>query len=78
MTTGTASSILSFAMQAFNQLPGLIQAGVNVVSLVTDTRDKLQQMNAENRAPTEQEWAQLDSQVKSLQQQLHSGGTPAG
>jgi hypothetical protein len=50
---------LMFAIQALTLLPGLIQAGVEVVTLIQTTTTALNAMQAEGRDPTDAEWAAL-------------------
>ena len=50
---------LMFAIQALTLLPGLIQAGAEVLSLIQTTATALHAMQAEGRDPTEAEWAAL-------------------
>lgn len=63
---------LDFAIKLFGELPGLISAGANVVSLITTYRDKLAEMSAQNRAPTQQEWDELNQRITDLRKQLHA------
>jgi hypothetical protein len=57
---------LGFAIQAFGLLPGLIKAGMDVTSFVTRTNASLEQMQKENRDPTDAEWASLNASVEEL------------
>lgn len=50
---------LLFAIQALTLLPGLIQAGAEVLSLIQTTTTALAAMQAEGRDPTDGEWAAL-------------------
>ena len=50
---------LMFAIQALTLLPGLIQAGAEVLALIQTTTTALNAMQAEGRDPTEAEWAAL-------------------
>lgn len=63
---------ITFALQLLAQLPGLIAAGAQVVELVNQTRERLEDMQANNREPTAQEWEELNQRIDSLRQQLHS------
>lgn len=69
MATGNAtSSALDFALQLLGQLPGLVQAGINVADLVRAA----QEMRDQDRAPTVAEWDALNARIRSLQGRLHS------
>jgi len=70
MATGTnaTASALDFALQLLQQLPGLIQAGVEVMDLVHG----VQEMRDQDRAPTAAEWDALNERIRSLQGRLHS------
>ncbi len=50
---------LMFAIQALTLLPGLIQAGAEVLCLIQITTTALHAMQAEGRDPTDDEWAAL-------------------
>jgi len=50
---------LAFAMQALTLLPGLIQAGADVLALIQSTTTAMQAMHAEGRDPTQAEWDAL-------------------
>ena len=50
---------LAFALQALTLLPGLIQAGAEVLTLIQSTTTALHAMQAEGRDPTEAEWTAL-------------------
>jgi hypothetical protein len=47
-------------------LPGLIQAGVEVVTLITSTVAQVKTMIAENRDPTAEEWDALHAKIAAL------------
>lgn len=57
---------IAYAIQALNVLPGLIAAGIDVVAIVQKTSDDLAAMQAENRDPTDEEWAALNKVVEDL------------
>jgi hypothetical protein len=63
---------LTYAIQLLNQLPSLIATGAQVVGQIQSARNSLELMQAENRAPTAEEWAALDAITQSLRKQLHS------
>lgn len=65
---------LPFAIQLLTSLPSLIQAGVDITNLVSDSTEKLKSMQAENRDPTPAEWDELNARIKSLRGELHAPG----
>lgn len=67
-----AADILAFAVQALEALPGLISAGSNIVSFVQKVTGQVQDMQKTDRAPTQQEWDELNQQIAVLRQRLHS------
>lgn len=66
---------LAYALQLLTALPQLIQAGVEVTALVNKARDNLQSMSDEARAPTPDEWQELDDEIAKLRGELHDGDT---
>lgn len=66
------AGVVSFATKALGEIVPLVSAGASVVNLVTSTKDALQNMQAQNRGPTQQEWDALDAEINSLRQQLHA------
>jgi hypothetical protein len=62
MTPATTTLLISF----LESLPGLIQSGVEVVSLVTGTVKSVKTMIAENRDPTPAEWNALHAKIAAL------------
>lgn len=64
--------MLMFAMQALQALPGLLVAGQNVLSMVNQVNESLAKMQAENRDPTPDEWALLNTVIADLRTALHS------
>lgn len=63
---------IAYALQLLNALPALIQAGHDVSELITDTRDRLKNMETEGRDPTPGEWDDLNARVGLLRGDLHS------
>lgn len=63
---------LMFAMQVLEAIPTLIAAGQSVVTLVTQTNERLKAMQAENRNPNPQEWADLNATIAALRSELHA------
>lgn len=57
---------LGFAIEILGQLPGLISAGVDVISLINKTNDSLKDMQANDRDPTDEEWQALNDLVEEL------------
>ncbi len=63
---------LSLAINLLEALPGLITASEQVLAMIASTSSALKAMQAENRDPTDAEWAALDSQIAALRGQLDS------
>lgn len=63
---------ISLALSVFGQLPGLIQAGANVLALIESTKAVLATAQIEKRDPLPEEWDSLNAQIDSLRAQLHS------
>lgn len=57
---------ITFALAAFDVLPGLIAAGMDVVSFISKTSADLKAMQAEGRDPTPEEWDTLNKVVEDL------------
>lgn len=62
-------SALAFAIQAFNVIPGLVAAGMDIYEFVSKASDDLKKMQDENRDPTDQEWADLNKVIEDLRAQ---------
>lgn len=62
---------LAFAVQLLTALPGLLKAGIDVTTLITESTASLGKMQAENRDPTDQEWLELNQRIDQLRQELH-------
>lgn len=60
---------LTFAIEAFNALPGLIAAGIDIIGFINTTNDALQKMQDEDRDPSDAEWEQLNNTVEMLRAQ---------
>ena len=67
-----SADILAFVLKAFGSLPGLISAGVNIAAFVQETKTKVDDMQANDRAPTQQEWDDLNERIDNLRNRLHS------
>lgn len=67
-----SAEILAFLLKAFEALPGLISAGVNIAAFVSETKTKVDDMQANDRAPTQQEWDDLNQKIADLRNRLHS------
>lgn len=63
---------LSFAIQVLNLLPGLIQAGIEVASLIQTTATALKAMHDEGRDPTDAEWEALHAATEASLARLDS------
>lgn len=62
-------SAIAFAIEVLSVLPTLIQAGTDVIGLVTKTNEALKAMQDADRDPTDAEWAELNELVESLRAQ---------
>ena len=60
------------AITILQALPGLIQAGANVINLLNSTNTTIATAQAENRDPTDTEWNALDSILSDLRKQAAS------
>lgn len=60
---------IAFAMNILSELPALIGAGIDVVDLITKGNDALKKMQVENRAPSDEEWAELNQMIEDLRAQ---------
>lgn len=72
----TAAIVLSYTLAFLEQLPKLIEAGVEVKGLIQEHTAKVKAMRAEDRPPTEEEWALLNGQVERLRNELHEKANP--
>lgn len=70
------ASTLQFVLQLLTSLPSLIQSGSDVLSAILKARDSVQGMLDEGRAPTAQEWDELNAEINRLRGELHSGEAP--
>lgn len=66
---------LAYVLQLLNALPQLIQAGHDVTDLITETRERLKDMQAGNRPPSPGEWDDLNARIDTLRGKLHSDDT---
>jgi N-acyl-D-aspartate/D-glutamate deacylase len=64
---------LNLALNLLTALPGLIEAGANVVGVIQHGTAKVKQLQTEGRDPTQAEWDELDTMVNGLRAQLHAG-----
>jgi hypothetical protein len=63
---------LQYVLQLLNLLPSLIATGQSVMATVNQGTTALQNMIAEKRDPTAEEWAALDKMRDALHQQVQS------
>lgn len=61
---------LVYALQILNMLPTLIATGSSVMGLINKGTAALQNMIAEGRNPTPEEWATLDSMRDALHNEV--------
>ncbi len=62
-------TILAYAMEVLNVLPGLISAGTDVYDLVEQTNADLKAMQATGTEPTDAQWDALHSIIDDLRAQ---------
>ena len=65
-----------FASQVLKTLPALIEAGQDITKVVTETNTMVQKMVAENRGPTDAEWADQAARIAHLEQELDKAANP--
>jgi hypothetical protein len=65
-------SALAYALQLLAALPQLIQAGADVMQMITEAKDRLQNMQDEGRDPTPAEWDDLNARIATLRGELHA------
>lgn len=65
-------AIFAYAVQVLTALPDLIEAGVAVHDLVVHTNEKIARMQAENRAPNDEEWNELNTRIAAKRTELHA------
>ena len=63
---------IAYALQLLNMLPQLIGSGQSIMGLINSGTSALQNMTAEKRDPTTEEWATLDAVRDSLHKQVQS------
>ena len=63
---------LAIATAVLQLLPSLLQAGIDVMGLLTSTNAVISQAQAEGRDPTDAEWQALDAQISALRAQLNA------
>lgn len=61
-----------FAESLLAQVPDLIAAGVDVYSILARAQQQVAAMQAEQRGPTPDEWAQLDNDVAALLKSINT------
>ena len=66
---------LTYAIQLLSALPALIDAGMSIKNLVSDSTAALNKMQAEKRDPSPAEWDALNAMIADLRKQLHAPGT---
>jgi hypothetical protein len=70
---GTA---LALAVQVLEILPTLITASSEALGFIESTTATLKAMQADNRDPTDAEWAALDAQIATLRAELNGAVVP--
>jgi len=72
-TPHEAALPIAYVLTLLTQLLQLVPAGSALFQKFTDQKTKFEQFVAENRDPTEEEWAALDAEVKALEAQVDAG-----
>lgn len=60
---------LAFALEAFNVLPSLISAGMDVMDFINKTSDDLKKMQETGSDPTPEQWQELRDLIETLRSQ---------
>lgn len=63
-------NVAAFALQILMQLPGLINAGVDIFDIVQNAADKIKKAQTEGRDITDAEWDESNSEIAALQAEL--------
>lgn len=63
-------NLADFAFAVLKALPMLMQAGQDALALVRATNAEIAQMQAQNRGPSDAEWAALNATIDGLMAQL--------
>lgn len=63
-------TVLSYVLLVLQNLPALIKAGVDVAAIIEDTYAKAKAMIAQNRDPSDAEWADMHNQIIQLRTKL--------
>ena len=58
-----------YAIEALRLIPNLVAAGVDIYGYVAYTSEKLKEMQAEDRDPSDEEWDYLNQLVLTLREQ---------
>lgn len=66
------TGVRNFVQSLTAQLPDLVTAGTDVVAFINDQLDRVRQMIAEDRDPTQDEWDQLNGIVASELEKLNA------
>jgi hypothetical protein len=66
------ATAVALAIAVLQSLPALITASAEVIALINSTVTSLKQMQAENRDPTDAEWAAVHSIVDTLTARIAS------
>ena len=62
---------IAYALELLTSLPGLINAGAQVVDLIQNGQAKLKAFDAEKRDPTPEEWSDLNASIAAKRKELH-------
>jgi hypothetical protein len=75
------SPVEQFAAKALQYVPTAVAAGVaasQIAEVLSDANAKIQQMIAEGRGPTDDEWNAQDARIKALEDELDAAGKNPG
>ena len=66
------ATAIAYALELLTSLPGLINAGAQVVDLIQNGQAKLKAFDAEKRDPTDSEWKELNDSIAAKRKELHA------
>jgi hypothetical protein len=59
------------AIQLLQALPALVNATTEIKAMIDKHSDRLQDMAATGRKPTDEEWDEVNADIEALRAQLH-------
>ena len=64
--------VADLASSLLGQLGPLIQAGVNVMDIITNAKERFEAMSHDERGPTDEEWESVNAPIREKRKELHS------